>query len=61
MTLFIGEAVKAFVPTLKNVTIRKISGRLITVSLGFDTNGEDILSVIEIDDILPRQVDYKIF
>lgn len=61
MTLFIGETVKAFVPTLRNVTIRKISGRLITVSLGFDTKGEDILSVIEIDDILPRQIDYKIF
>ena len=61
MKVFIGEDVKAFAPTFRTVTIRKISGEKITVSLGFDTKGDDILMVIDIADILPRHIDYRIF
>ena len=54
-SIFIGEQRKAFSPTYRNVVIRAKNGNYITVSLGFDTQGNDITCVIHKDDILPKQ------
>ena len=54
-SIFIGEQRKAFAPTYKNVVIRAKRGNYVTVSLGFDTKGNDITCVIHKDDILPKQ------
>ena len=52
--IFIGEQRKAFAPYYRDVVIRKKNGNYITVSLGFDSKGNDITCVIHKDDILPR-------
>lgn len=52
--IFIGQTRKAFAPYYRNVTIRKITGNYVTVSLGFDTKGNDTLTVVHRDDVLPK-------
>lgn len=52
--ILIEETRKAFAPYYRNVTIRKITGNYVTVSLGFDTKGNDILTVIHRYDVLPK-------
>ena len=52
-SLHIGEQRKAFAPTFRNVVVRAINGKHVTVSLGFDTKGNDIKTVIHQEDILP--------
>ena len=54
-SIFIGEQRKAFAPFFRIVTVRKKNGNYITVSLGFDTKGNDIKCIIHKDDILPKQ------
>ena len=54
-SIFIGEQRKAFAPTYRDVVIRAKNGNYITVSLGFDSTGNDITCVIHKDDILPKQ------
>lgn len=54
-TIHIGEQRKAFAPTYRDVVIRAKNGNYITVSLGFDTKGNDITCLINKDDILPKQ------
>jgi len=54
-TIYIGEQRKAFAPTLKNVVIRSKNGNYVTVSLGFDTKGNDVTCVVNTYDILPKQ------
>lgn len=55
MTIIIGDTYKAFTPTLRTVTVRKmITKHLYTVSLGFDSNGKDILTMVHIHDFLPK-------
>ena len=54
-SIHIGEQRKAFAPTYRSVVVRGINGNYITVSLGFDTKGNDIKTVIHISDVLPRQ------
>ena len=54
-SIFIGEQRKAFAPTYRDVVIRAKNGNYITVSLGFDSKGNDITCVIHKDDILPKQ------
>ena len=54
-SIHIGEQRKAFAPTYRDVVVRSINGDYITVSLGFDTKGNDITCVIHKDDILPKQ------
>lgn len=52
MSLFIGEQRLAILPSgLKQVVIRKITGNYVTVSLGFDTKGNDITCIIPKYDI----------
>jgi len=53
--IHIGEQRKAFAPTYRYVVIRAKNGNYITISLGFDTKGNDIKCVINKDDILPKQ------
>ena len=53
--IHIGEQRKAFAPTYRDVVIRAKNGNYITVSLGFDTKGNDITCLINKDDILPKQ------
>lgn len=54
-SIFIGDQRKAFAPFYRDVTIRSKNGNYVTVSLGFDSKGNDITCVIHKDDILPRQ------
>lgn len=54
-SIFIGEQRKAFAPTYKNVVVRAKKGNYVTVSLGFDTKGNDVTCVIHKNDILPKQ------
>lgn len=53
--IHIGEQRKAFAPYMRNVVIRSKSGNYLTVSLGFDTKGNDITILIHKGDILPKQ------
>ena len=54
-SIHIGEQRKAFAPNYRDVVVRAKKGNYITVSLGFDTKGNDITCVIHKDDILPKQ------
>lgn len=54
-SIFIGEQRKAFAPTYRDVVVRAKKGNYITVSLGFDTKGNDITCVVHKDDILQKQ------
>lgn len=53
--LHIGDTRKALINGIKTVVIRGITGSYITVSLGFDSKGNDITAVIHKYDILPKQ------
>ena len=55
-SIHIGEQRKSFAPYYRNVVIRSKNGDYITVSLGFDSKGNDITCVIHKDDILPKQI-----
>jgi len=56
MNIFIGEQRKAFAPYYRDVTIRKQIGNFVIVSIGFDSKGNDITTMIDICDVLPRQL-----
>jgi hypothetical protein len=53
--IHVNDTRKALVNGIKTVTIRKVTGKMITVSLGFDTKGNDITAVVNEWDILPQQ------
>lgn len=54
-SIFIGEQRMAFAPHYRSVVIRAKNGSYVTVSLGFDSKGNDITCVVHKDDILPKQ------
>ena len=54
-SIHIGEQRKAFAPHFRTVVVRAKNGNYVTVSLGFDSNGNDITCVLHKDDILPKQ------
>lgn len=52
---FVGEQRKAFAPFYREVVIREVLKNSVVCSLGFDSKGNDITTLVDINDILPRQ------